>query len=302
VSNYARGLDILGAGRTTLGPRGRNTLLGWPEAHRKAEILGASIQPWDNSVAYAAGAVIYDNHRYFRALRDVSPPFLPTLMDGDVPGTSDAWHEISEAQAYDPAATVLGMFDLNTVQGNMNALSPVTVEIARILLGTGRSTISQALVGAKQPWYKSDLPGDSARKNVQAHLAWHANNIASIHGVDEQTTAYTAGDDLKKWVTEAFIEANAVEEGAAWLDAAWDQMWAEIQAKLAAIPRAIGQAAASVIKTAAGAAAEGAAAGFGIPTWLLYVGVGATVLGGGYVYWKVSAHPYVRAIREARQR
>lgn len=289
MSHYQRGLDILGA--TTLGPRGRNMLLGWPEAQRKAEILGVDVKPWDNASSYASGDVVYNDHRYFRALRDVSPPLLPSIMNGEVPGSSDAWREITEAQAYAQPATVLGMFDLNTVQRNMNALAPVTVEIARILLRTGQSTITQAIEGAKQPWYKSDLPGATARGNVRDHLAWHATNLASIRGVNEQTTAYAAGDDLKKWVTEAFVEANAVEEGAAWLDAAWNQMWDEIQAKLAAIPRAVGQAVASVVKTTAGAAGQGLAAGFGMPTWLFWTAAAATVGGLGYVAYKILSGP-----------
>jgi hypothetical protein len=181
---------------------------------------------------------------------------------------------------------ILGMVDMNVVQRNLNDLNPVTVEIARILLGTGQDTIGRAILGAKQPWYKSDLPGDSARKDVQAHLQWHANNLASIKGVDEQTVGYKAGDDLKKYVARAFIEANAVEEGAAWLDAAWTAMWDEIQTKLAAIPRAVGQAAASVVKTAAGAAAGGIAEGFGVPPWLFWGGIGLAAVGIGYVVVK----------------
>jgi hypothetical protein len=285
---HAHGLDILG-GRTTLGPRGRNTLLGADveAALAKAEILGVSIKTWDNADSYATGDVVYHDTRYFRARRDVSAPWLSTIFEGDVPGKSDAWHEITEAQAYEHAPSIFGMVDMNVVQRNLNDLTPVTVEIARILLGTGQNTIGKAISGAKQSWYKSDLPGDTARKNVQAHLQWHATNLASIKGVDEQTTAYKAGDDLKKYVEEAFVEANAVEEGAQWLSDAWDSMWSEIQAKLAAIPRAVGQAAASVVKTAAGAAAGGIAAGLGIPTWALYAGGAAVVAGTGYVIYKL---------------
>lgn len=286
---HTHGMDILGG--TTLGPRGRNTVLG-ALAERKGQMLGVSIKPWDNADSYLSGDVVYHDMRYYRALRDVSAPILSVLFDGEVPGKSDAWREISEQQAYAQPTTVLGMVDMNVVQRNLNDLKPVTVEIARILLGTGTSTIAQAISGAKQPWYKSDLPGDSARKNVQAHLQWHADNLAKIKDVNEQTTGYTTGDDLKKYVGEAFVEANAVEEGAAWLADAWDKMWTEIQQKLAAIPRAIGQAAAEVIKTTAGAAAGGVAAGFGVPSWLFWGGIGAVALGVGYVAVKKKAWRY----------
>jgi hypothetical protein len=274
-------MDILGASRTTLGPRGRNVM------------LGADVKPWDAADSYSAGDVVYHNQRYFRAQRDVSPPFLSMLFDGEVPGKSDAWREITEAQAYDKTPSIFGMVDMQTVQRNMNDLNPVTVEIARVLLGTGQHVIEQAIEGAKQPWYKPDLPGDTARKNVQAHLQWHANNIASIKGVNEQTTGYKAGDDLKKYVTQAFIEANAVEEGATWLSDAWDKMWEEIQTKLAAIPRVAGHAVAEVVKTAAGAAAGGIAAGFGVPSWLFWGGIAVGVAGIGYIAVKSKTWRFV---------
>ena len=302
MSTHELGLDILGAGHTTLGPRGRN-ILG-EQARRKGEILGVDIKPWDNTDSYAAGDVVYHDHHYYRALHNVAAPFLSVLFDGEVPGKSLVWREISESQAYNQGPPILGartkqtdvvfgMVDMAVVQRNLNELTPVTVEIARILLGTGLSTIGEAIAGAKQPWYKSDLPGDTARKNVQAHLQWHANNIASIKGVNEQTTAYKAGDDLKKYVGMAFVEANAVEEGAAWLEYAWNKMWDEIQTRLAAIPRAVGQAVAEVVKTAAGAAAGGIAAGFGVPSWLFWGGIGAVVLGVGYVAVRKKAWRYV---------
>jgi hypothetical protein len=241
-----------------------------------------SARSWDNSQSYATGDYVYSDGKYYRALRPVSPPFLPSLMEGDAPGKSDAWREVLPQEAY--GQTVLGMFDIADAQRNMNDLkAPLPVAVAQALLKGGQAAISGALAGAKQPWYKSDLPGDTSRKTVQGHLQWHADKLASTKG-DPLTTNYDPVSDLEQWTMRAFVEANAVEEGAAYIDGAWNSMWDEIQTKLAAIPRAVAQAAGSVAKGIVKTAAQGAAEGIGVPTWVFVTGGAALVGLVGYFY------------------
>jgi hypothetical protein len=301
MSTYKNGIDVLG--RTTLGPRGRN-ILG-ARTKQIMKILGVEVREWDNHNTYEVGDVVYYAQKYWRAAHRVEPPFFPALMDGEVPGHSDKWDMAAQStvlgartkqsdrvfgggrsvnEIYDD--TYFGMEDIAAKQRNMNDLKPVVLEIARILLKGGQEAIAGAITGAKQPWYKSDLPGDTARKNVQAHLQWHAQKLSMMMG-DPLTTIYDSGDDLKKWVMQAYIEGNAVEEGAAYLEAAWQAMWGEIETKLKAIPKWVGNAATSIVKEALKSAGEGAAEALGIPTWLLYT-AGAAVVGAvGYVGYRV---------------
>lgn len=118
------GIDVIGA--TTLGPRGRNTL------------VGGSPVAWDNASSYSAGDAVYNDGRYYRALRDISPPFLASLIDGEVPGKSNAWREITQQQAYALPGSVVGaedeetthkrvLHDVNNVLKEVAAFVPVLV-------------------------------------------------------------------------------------------------------------------------------------------------------------------------------
>jgi len=177
---------------------------------------------------------------------------------------------------------VLGMFDLQQVQRDLHGLT-VTVEIARILAKSGSDVIAQAIAGAQQPWYKSDLPGETERKNVQDHLQWHVATLGRITG--DPRSLYASADDLKKYVVMAFVDANAVEEGAAYLDAAWTAMWNEIQEKLRAMPKAMLKAAGNTVEWFTG-----------VPLWAWIAGGVATAGLVGYAGWKVLNAPVGQAV------
>lgn len=145
----------------------------------------------------------------------------------DVPGLEDAeWGE------------VLGAFDLLLEQRKMNELRTVTLTVARSMVKYGLAVINQAISTADHTStgvFSSGLPGGTTRKNCQAHLQWHDNKLAQLTSAPN-STLYDSADDLKKWVMQAFIEANAVEEGAAAIISMWNDMWEEIAAAIAALP------------------------------------------------------------------
>jgi hypothetical protein len=175
--------------------------------------------------------------------------------------------------AYGDRLEILGMFDIAQAQNNMDDLKPVTVEIAKLLLRGGQEAIDGAIKGAKQPWYKPDLPGDKRRDNVMWKLRWHADTLGRLAGSMPHTT-YVSGDDLKKWVMAAYIEANAVEEGAAYVEQSWNRMWTEIRDQLAKIPKAVREAAANAVYTITGVPVWGWVVGaigvVGILGWAIY--------------------------------
>ena len=161
-------------------------------------------------------------------------------------------------------------------------MRPVIVEIARILLRAGLEAIGGAIATAKQPWYKVNLPGEKVRDTVLWKLRWHQDQLAKISGNPQ--VAYAAGDDLKNWTMRAYEEANAAEEGAAYLEKIWTEMWSEIQQKLAAMPRAALSAALSVASGTTQAVT-------GVPLWVW--GAGAAALLGlvGYGAYKIASGP-----------
>jgi hypothetical protein len=166
------------------------------------------------------------------------------------------------------------MIDIGARQNEMNSIKQVPVSVAQALVKGGQTAIEGAILGSKQPWYKSDLPGETSRKNVQAHLQWHAFEIAKLAGTPN--AMYKSGEDLKKYTMLAFQESNAVEEGAAYLDKAWTSMWSEIAAALAALPKEVAKK--------VGEVASGLLTGL-MPVWgwaLLGVGVLGTLIAGLY--------------------
>ncbi len=236
-------------------------------------VVGVAVLEWDNHNTYQPGEIVYCGQKHWRALRQIDPPLLPLFMDGDVPGKSDAWREVSPAEVYagntaGVDAHVLGMFDIGSAQLRMNALKPVTVGIAKSLVHGGQQVMAVAQKIART----KGLPDTNTLQTTVGHLQWHADKLA---GIKDDNAIYASGDDVKKWGMQAFIESNAVEEGAAYLDEAWSAMWAEIGAKLAALPREIVQAAAKL----PGQAFEAVT---GIPSWAFWLG--AAVIVGGVVY------------------
>lgn len=178
-------------------------------------------------------------------------------------------------------------FNIAQAQRNMNDLKPVTVEIARILLRSGWTTMKGAIELAEGNWrlgthpLGQELPGKTARENVLGHLQWHLNTLASPEYASAAPhTIYKPGDDLKKWTMQAYIEANAVDEGRAALEQAWNEMWEEIRAELRKIPVAV--------LATAGSLASGIVEGVtGVPLWAWVLGGLTVVAGGGYLVYRL---------------
>lgn len=139
---------------------------------------------------------------------------------------------------------VLGLFDMNIEQRRMNALKPVTVSIARVLLKHGQAAIDAARAFADL----RGLPGKTARDKVWWNLKWFTDDLAKRSNANE---VYASGDSLKGVVIQAFIEWNAVEEGVATLDAAWAEMWDEIATELAKLPQKVLDAAGKAVEDVA---------------------------------------------------
>lgn len=171
--------------------------------------------------------------------------------------------------------SIIGLIDINQAQRQMDELTPVTVGVANSLMRGGMLAINGAIAGAERPsvtkamfGMSTTLPGDTDRKNVLGKLKWHQDNIA---GLKDQNALYPNFLDLKKWTMQAYIEGNAVETGAAYLDTAWSQMWAEIRAALAAIP-------AQVTKVLADQASAIVKAATGLPIWAWVAIAGGVLL------------------------
>ena len=62
----------------------------------KSAAVGSLPHPaFDNSQWYKAGDVVTYWCQYWQATRDVSPPWIPLIQSGEVPGSSDAWRSMS---------------------------------------------------------------------------------------------------------------------------------------------------------------------------------------------------------------
>jgi hypothetical protein len=178
---------------------------------------------------------------------------------------------------------VLGMYDISSAQHQMDSLKQPTNRAALALLKGGQTAINGAIKTADA----KGLPGPTERKNVQAHLQWHADLLAKL--MNQPNALYPSGDDLKKYVMEAFVDANAVEEGAAYIDAAWDQMWQEIAVAIQALPAEVRH----VVTSAANNLVEGAT---GIPLWGWGLIAAGLVVGVGYLAYKVATGPVGGAV------
>lgn len=168
---------------------------------------------------------------------------------------------------------VVGAIDIAAYQRQMNTLKQVPVAVAQILVGNATNALAQAIGRANL----LKLPGANTRDNVMWKLKWHQDQLAPRAGLSPETM-YAHGDDLKKWTLAAFVECNAAEEGAAWINGAWSRMWSEIGVALARLPVAV----AAKVNETAGAL-------FGIPLWVMALGalgvagvaytVGPTIVG-----------------------
>lgn len=172
-------------------------------------------------------------------------------------------------------ADVLGAFDIAIEQRKMNALKNVNSTQAQSLLRAGYAAMDVA-----------DKVGTSDRKgrrvNIRGKLNWHTNELKKYAlGVP-----YPPGDDLKKWVMEAFIEANVSAEGREYLDNVQRQLWSDLGSGLV-------DAVTNPIKTLTG-----------VPGWVWTAG-GAVVVGLlGFAAYKVlvAAAPTAAAVYLGRGR
>ena len=196
--------------------------------------------------------------------------------------------DLLEAEDSLGAVALVGAYDLAQYTRQMNSLDRVTVAIARALLKSGQVVIDGALAAGKGGLFSRELPGQATRQTAKGHLAWHAERLAKA---PDPTAPYDAAADLKKWVLQAYIEANAVGEGRAVQEQAWQEMWEEIGQELARLPartlQAASEAVSTVVSSAVSAAGGGLAKGLGIPTWLFWAGGAALVLGVGVGVFKI---------------
>lgn len=158
----------------------------------------------------------------------------------------------------------VGAIDIGSKTKELNALKPVTISVARIMLRGGQAAINSAInIGNTKK-----LPGSTSRENVKWKLDWHSRDDGGgLAKSLDPNAIYAYADDLKKWVIQAFIEDNAVEEGAVFLDQAWSKMWSDMAANIASLPKDVRDK-----------ASEGVEWITGVPTWGWAIG-GAAVLG-----------------------
>jgi len=174
-------------------------------------------------------------------------------------------------------STLVGEYNIQSSQRQMNTIKQVTVAIGRAMVKGGQKVASETIASAEGGWLQKELPGVTSLKNTQGHLQWHADAIAKL---SDPTAIYASGDDLKKWCMQAFIDANAVEEGRARQEQIWSDMWTEIGAALAALPAAV----AKTIVSLPGKAFEAVT---GIPSWIFWIGGAAVFVLLGVGVWKL---------------
>jgi hypothetical protein len=147
------------------------------------------------------------------------------------------------AHAGGDATDLVGAYDIDKFAKKMAELKAVPVSVAQALLQGGQAVIAWAnqhavhvdmIPGAAVP-VPTVLPGQTGRDEVVSNLDRHAVAITKL--TFTPNTPYGDAHDLEKWVTQAFIEANAVDEGNAYIDQAWDQMWSDMESRLASLPK-----------------------------------------------------------------
>lgn len=160
------------------------------------------------------------------------------------------------------ADVIFGAFDIAEKQRQLNTLKKVPISVAAALLHGGEAAIATArTLGTDKK-----LPGQTDRDNVFWKLQWHDG---ALNKATDPNAIYPSGDDLKKWVMQAFIEANAAEEGSNYADAAWDDMWAEVARRLAALPKETLAAVQTVVAESTSSL-----------KWALYIGAAVAAVAG----------------------
>jgi hypothetical protein len=163
--------------------------------------------------------------------------------------------------------TVLGYIDIQQAQRQMNSLKAVTIGVAQVLLKGG----FEAIDGAIRTAQSKKLPNLKTLENMRGKLIWHRDNLGKF---GDRNAPYRDANDLKRWVVDAYVQANGVEEGALYIDQAWTTMWNEISSELAKIPQKFRDEAANAVQNITG-----------LPVWAWgLVAGGVLVLIGGVVY------------------
>jgi hypothetical protein len=178
---------------------------------------------------------------------------------------------------------VLGAFDIQSQTRDFKNLKIVPVSAAQTMLAAGQDAINTAISNAKnkERMFSGPLPRGSARENVMWKLRWHADNIAKL-GLG-QNDLYPNADDLKKWVLEAFMEANAVDGE----PDQWTSVWAN---KFSAMMVKIGQQIAAIPAAALAIAKESLAKAETTAKWTLGITLGVVGLV-GYAAYKIATGP-----------
>lgn len=144
-------------------------------------------------------------------------------------------------------ADCLGAYDIAPKQRFLNAIKKVPVAMARTLVNNALNVTTTTLEMAKRgvsfdisksllPSVQSELPGINSLKKTQEQLQRHAEALSRF---SDPAAIYPDLVDLKKWVMQAWIDANAVEEGRAMQERAWEQMKEEIKRELKQFPNAL---------------------------------------------------------------
>jgi hypothetical protein len=215
--------------------------------------------------------------------------FMPSdLLDADTSGQA-LLHDVE---------TIFGL-DVGALQDQFNTLKQVPVSVANILVKNGTDAINHAIsvANSKHSIITGDFPGGSDRAIALGKMQWHANNLLSF---TDPNAMYPSGDDLKKSVLSAYMESNAADEGAAWIENSWNQMWSDVKAAIAALPQeakaavtATSSYVGDLVHSAASSLVESAT---GVPIWAWAVG-GAAILGiAGFAAYKILAGPTGGAI------
>jgi hypothetical protein len=254
-------------------------------ARTKQVLVGAAA--WDNSQTYPTGSYCYNNGRYYRALRDVTPPFLPSLQSGDVPGDSDAWREVSAAEALGNKG-VLGVLigadvDVDALIERFDSLDPTNRTVWSLWVDNGHgAALDQRVSGDAQKMLNEAIIPTTEFSFHDAVMAFHKRYMA----LSDKVTAQPLDDnkspiwaDVKAYFVDGSKFANLLEGTA-------DQTlkWSDVKAAA----HEAAQGAGKVIDTAASTAKW---------TMGLLIG-GAVVLGAGALYavYKIASGPTGKAV------
>lgn len=127
-------------------------------------------------------------------------------------------------------------YDIAAKQRFLNAIKKAPVAMARTLVTSALNVTASTLAMARGSAFQRELPGITSLRKTQEQLQRHAEALSRF---SDPAEIYPDLVDLKKWVMQAWIDANAVEEGRTMQERAWDQMVEEIKTGLKNFPNAV---------------------------------------------------------------